>query len=218
MEKDDAEPMKTEDMFDAVIVAGGDFPVADRPLEVLENAPYVVCCDGAADRYIATGRVPDAIVGDGDSLPETLKQQYAHLLHLEDEQDYNDMTKATRFCMQRGARKIAYIGATGKREDHTLGNISLLAYYVQTLHIRPTLYTDYGTFLAIQGTQSFTSLKGQQVSLFNIDCTEMESTGLKWPVFAAKTWWQTSLNEALSDQFSITANGTYLVFRTYETK
>ena len=56
------------------------------------------------------------------------------------------------------------------------------------------------------------------MSLFNIDCTEMESTGLKWPVFAAKTWWQTSLNEALSDQFSITANGTYLVFRTYETK
>ena len=110
------------------------------------------------------------------------------------------------------------MGATGKREDHTLGNISLLAYYVQTLHIRPTLYTDYGSFLAVQGTQSFASFKGEQVSLFNIDCTEMESTGLKWPVFAAKTWWQTSLNEALSDQFSITANGTYLVFRTYEAK
>lgn len=205
--------------YDAVIVCNGAFPTHPLPLSIVDNASYLCCCDGAAQAVLSRGtKAPDAIVGDGDSLPEALKQQYAHLLHLEDEQDYNDMTKATRFCMQRGARKIAYIGATGKREDHTLGNISLLAYYVQTLHIRPTLYTDYGTFLPIQGTQSFASFKGQQVSLFNIDCTEMESTGLKWPVFAAKTWWQTSLNEALTDQFSITANGTYLVFRTYETK
>ena len=55
-------------IFDAVIVAGGESPTATVPLDVLHNAPYVVCCDGAADRYIATGHTPDAIVGDGDSI------------------------------------------------------------------------------------------------------------------------------------------------------
>ena len=66
--------------FDAVILAGGDYPTAPQPLEVLHSAPYVVCCDGAADRYIATGRVPDAIVGDGDSISTYNRAKYAHLL------------------------------------------------------------------------------------------------------------------------------------------
>ena len=57
-----------EIQFEAVVLAGGDYPTAPQPLAVLHNAPYVVCCDGAADRYIATGHVPDAIVGDGDSI------------------------------------------------------------------------------------------------------------------------------------------------------
>ena len=104
-------------------------------------------------------KAPDAIVGDGDSLPEALKQQYAHLLHLEDEQDYNDMTKATRFCMQRGARKIAYIGATGKREDHTLGNISLLAYYCKTCTYAPRCTPTMAPFWPFKARKALLRLK-----------------------------------------------------------
>jgi thiamine pyrophosphokinase len=55
-----------DNVFDAVVVAGGEYPTAAQPLAVLQNAPLVVCCDGAADRHIAIGRTPDAIVGDGD--------------------------------------------------------------------------------------------------------------------------------------------------------
>ena len=62
-------------LFDAVIVAGGEFPTAALPLEILHGAPYVACCDGAADRYIATGLVPDAIVGDGDSISAGNRQK-----------------------------------------------------------------------------------------------------------------------------------------------
>ena len=71
-----------ENAFDAVIVAGGDYPTALQALEILESAPFVVCCDGAADRYIATGRVPDAIVGDGDSISPENREKHAHLLHI----------------------------------------------------------------------------------------------------------------------------------------
>ena len=214
-----------ESHFDGVIFADGDCPTHPIPLGILRSGRPVIACDNAGAQLITKwNMLPDAIVGDGDSLPQQFKDRYKDIIHYVAEQDYNDLTKATRFFLEHyrspGTKhpRICYIGCTGKREDHTLGNISLLAYYVQTLHIRPTLYTDYGTFLAVQGTQNFASFKGQQVSLFNIDCTEMQSTGLKWPVFAAKTWWQTTLNEALTDPFSITANGTYLVFRTYEAK
>ena len=51
---------------DAVILANGDYPSSPLPLKLLKEAPYVVCCDGGADAYIANGHLPDAIIGDGD--------------------------------------------------------------------------------------------------------------------------------------------------------
>lgn len=55
-------------MPEAVVVGNGEFPVSALPLRMLDTASFTVCCDGAADRYLASGRVPDRIVGDGDSL------------------------------------------------------------------------------------------------------------------------------------------------------
>ena len=39
--------------IDAVIVANGDFPSAEIPLQILQRAKIVICCDGGADEYIA---------------------------------------------------------------------------------------------------------------------------------------------------------------------
>ncbi|MBO7238888.1 MAG: thiamine diphosphokinase, partial [Bacteroidaceae bacterium] len=69
-----------DDVFDAVIVAGGEFPTTKQPLKILQDTSFVVCCDGAADRYIATGRIPDAIVGDGDSISAENREKFAHIL------------------------------------------------------------------------------------------------------------------------------------------
>ena len=101
--------------FDAVILANGAFPTADEPLRLLREARFVVCCDGAARHWPQC----DAIVGDGDSVPESLRNR---LIQIEEQED-NDLTKATRYCLSKGMRRIAYLSATGLREDHTLGNI-----------------------------------------------------------------------------------------------
>ena len=113
-------------LFDAVVLANGEYPTNPLPLKILAEAPYVVCCDGAADEYIRRGNVPDVIIGDGDSISEDNRNRYSHLLHRISEQETNDQTKAVRFLLSQGKRHIAITGATGKREDHTLGNISLL--------------------------------------------------------------------------------------------
>lgn len=69
-----------------VVLAAGTYPTHPLPLQILANADTVVCCDGAAEAFLAKGGTPTAIVGDGDSLPQSLKEPYAHLLHLESEQ------------------------------------------------------------------------------------------------------------------------------------
>ena len=202
------------DMFDAVIVAGGEFPTAPQPLEILQGAQYVVCCDGAADRYIATGRVPDAIVGDGDSISAENRGKFAQLLHIIAEQESNDQTKAVRFLMEHGKRRIAIVGATGRREDHTIGNISLLIEYARA-GCDVCSFTDHGVFIPCNGTTTHKCRKGQQVSIFSITAKEMSAEGLLYPIYDFNNWWQGTLNECTGEEFTIKAKGEYLLFINY---
>ena len=201
-------------LFDAVIVAGGEFPTAPQPLEILQSAPYVVCCDGAADRYIATGRVPDAIVGDGDSISAENREKFAHLLHIISEQESNDQTKAVRYLLEHDMRRIAIVGATGRREDHTIGNISLLIEYARAgCQVRS--FTDHGMFVPCNGTTTHKCHKGQQVSIFSITARDLSAEGLLYRIYDFNNWWQGTLNECTGDEFTIKANGEYLLFINY---
>ena len=201
-------------LFDAVIVAGGEFPTAPQPLEILQSAPYVVCCDGAADRYIATGRVPDAIVGDGDSISAENREKFAHLLHIISEQESNDQTKTVRYLLEHGMRRIAIVGATGRREDHTIGNISLLIEYARAGG-DVCSFTDHGVFVPCNGTTTHKCHKGQQVSIFSITAKELSAEGLLYPIYDFNNWWQGTLNECTGDEFTIKAKGEYLLFINY---
>ena len=210
--------MNTLPHFDAVILADGEFPTADIPLQILREAKFLCCCDGAAAKAIAQGFMPDAIVGDGDSLTPEFKTRYAAIIHLESEQEDNDLTKATRFCIAKGFRHIAYLAATGKREDHTIGNIFLLPRYVLQFGITPEIYTDQGWFSVINGTTELPSFPGQQVSIFNITGKKVEGEGFTWPPYTYNELWQGTLNEAKSDRILLKTDGIMIVFRTYLAK
>lgn len=210
--------MNTLPHFDAVILADGEFPTADIPLQILRKAKFLCCCDGAAAKAIEQGFMPDAIVGDGDSLTPEFKTRYAAIIHLESEQEDNDLTKATRFCIVKGFRHIAYLAATGKREDHTIGNIFLLPRYVQQFGITPEIYTDHGWFSVINETTELPSFPGQQVSIFNITGKKVEGEGFTWPPYTYNELWQGTLNEAKSDRILLKTDGIMIVFRTYLAK
>ncbi len=197
-------------IYDAVIVANGEFPSHEVPLEVLENADHIVACDGA----IYNVPEADAVIGDGDSISKEFKKR----LILIDEQEDNDLTKATRYCLQQGWKRIAFLGATGGREDHTLGNISLLMRYFCKMGVEGVMFTDWGYFTPSYGNQIFESRSGQQISIFNFGCSTIHSQGLKWDSYTYQEMWQGTLNEAIGSHFTIEADGFYLVYQTYETK
>lgn len=200
---------------EAVVLCNGDYPSATVPLQILAHAPFVCCCDDAAENYLRHGHRPDAIIGDGDSLPQAIKEQYADLWHQVSEQDDNDQTKATRFLMANGFKRLCYLGATGKREDHTLGNISLMARYTMEFGLSPVMVTDHGYFLVAHGDAIFATFPSQQVSIFNLSCTRLESLGLRWPSFPYQQLWQGTLNEATGHEICFKADGTYIVYLTH---
>ena len=199
---------------DAIILANGDYPSADVPVQLLKEAPYVVCCDGGANEYIEKGYTPDIIIGDGDSLSEENRRLYADLIHHNPDQETNDQTKAIRFLLSQGKKRIAIVGATGKREDHTIGNISLLMEYMR-MGVEVCMYTDYGVFVPCKDTCVFECRPGQQVSIFNFTAKGLKSKGLAYPIYDFTSWWQGTLNRCTDASFTIEAEGEYLVFLNY---
>lgn len=197
---------------DAVIIANGNYPTHEIPLSYIEKATYIVCCDGAANGFIARGGHPDAIVGDCDSISEENKIRFADIIHPNPDQYTNDLTKSVHFCVQQGMKNLVIVAATGKSEDHTLGNISLLAEYM--LQAQVAMITDYGILYPIHSPTTFPSFRGQNISFFCIDRAEVTLRGLRYPLDKAvlTNWWQGTLNEALGDTFSIETRGRTIVF------
>lgn len=187
-----------------VIVADGTFPSHDIPLRYIKNAARIICCDGSTMNVFNAGFVPDAIVGDMDSINEEIAFRFADRIYTIEEQETNDLTKSVKWCAGNGFNDLVITGATGKREDHTIGNISLLADYAQT--VRVLMVTDTGYFVSLTEGSPIPSFPGQQISVFSIDCdTEITSSGLKYPLknFRMTNWWQATLNESLTDVFRL---------------
>ena len=202
---------------DTVIIANGAFPWHPVPLSFLRGASRIVCCDGATEPLLEYGFEPDFIVGDLDSLSQALQQRFCDRLHHDADQDTNDLTKAVKFCTERQWNKLTILAATGKREDHSIGNISLLADYAEQACVQ--MITDYGVFVPLLKSARFESFECQQVSIFTLTPdTAFTFHGLKYPLTAQKisSWWHGTLNEALGDEFFIEIDcGKALVFRQH---
>jgi len=220
-------------MSTAVILAAGDFPRKPYPLYLLKSADVIVCCDSAFAGYLRRmpkifggfGRLPDAVVGDMDSLPKILLEQYASIIYKESEQDHNDQTKAVRFVLGHypDVTQIHILGATGRRADHTIGNVSLLMEYPRmfadchsghsSCHsersegISIDIVSDYGTAFAVTDSCELHLGQGRRVSLFSPDNTlTIRSEGLQWPTDGVvfDNWWKATLNRATADVVRLT--------------
>jgi len=201
---------------DAIILAAGDFPLHPVPLQALERfRERIICCDGAAEALLQAGFYPEIVIGDGDSLSQETRKKIFDRFICNTDQETNDLTKAFHYALSRNDKRLLILGATGKREDHTLGNISLLADYMDCAEVR--MLTDYGVLTPAGGNTIFTSYSGQPISVFCMDQSPLTIRGLKWPVEnrIITRWWEATLNEALSNRFVIETTGKVVVFQGY---
>lgn len=154
-------------------------------------------------------------------------EEYRDIIRRIEEQDDNDQTKTVRYCLEHGLHRMAIVGATGGREDHTLGNISLLMEYMK-MGAEVRLYTDHGVFMPCHdrielevpipdgfvavSDREATRQKSTQISIFNITATQLKSQGLRYPLYDFTQWWQGTLNEAVSSPIIIEGKGDFLLY------
>ena len=194
--------------YDAVVLANGEFPKKGGVAwNLLADARRVVACDGAADAFVRRfGKSPSAVVGDMDSVkwfPEG-----SEVVRVAD-QESNDLEKAVRWCRARGWRRLVVVGASGRREDHLLGNA------FRALDLGVEMVTEFGRFVPVQGKASFRVAKGTAVSVFAPDrTTRMTSKGLEWPLDGVEfdSLYRATLNRASASRVSLTSTSPVLVF------
>lgn len=121
-------------MKKAVIVSGGNIE-QDFALDFLKNYKtedtWLIAADRGLEFFEKTGIRPDAAVGDFDSLSmEGLRYLKSltdtEVIKLRPEKDDSDTQSAACYAMDRGAKQIMILGATGNRIDHLLANFGLL--------------------------------------------------------------------------------------------
>lgn len=206
---------------EVVILANGEFPTSQFLLDILVNSKFLICCDGAINSLVLRDIEPDLIIGDLDSINEELKHRFAAKMVQIPNQDTNDLTKAAEWAKEKGFKRIKILGATGKREDHSIANIFLLRRYLQWFESVEIL-SDFGVWRAIDKSTLFSSFKGQQVSIFSSSQPfPLYSDNLKYPLngLIITELFMGTLNESLGDSFRLIFDeGEYIVFQTYLAK
>lgn len=198
------------------ILAAGQYPRTAYPQYLLQSADVLLCCDGALKTALDHGLKPQAVIGDMDSLCKAVAKKFTGEVVKVDEQDYNDLTKVMRYAREHypDANEITILGATGKREVHAIGNMSLLMSYEQwwgfwKRGVTLQIVSDYCTAFAVPDSVKLQVGEGRKISFFTADTSlNIKSKGLQWPldnvVFDA--WWKTTLNRATDDEVELKFN------------
>lgn len=161
---------------EGVTLAGGGRFSAGMLKEVLLLAPRLVAADGGADRLLALGAEPEAVIGDFDSISARARARLAGRLHPIAEQMTTDFDKALRSI---AAPFVLGLGFAGQRLDHGLAVLNALVRHPGRRCL--ILSASDVTFLAPR-EMALDLAPGTRLSLFPMGRVEGESQGLRWPL------------------------------------
>jgi thiamine pyrophosphokinase len=176
--------------IDALVICNGEPPARTLVRRIAAHAGRIVAADGGANIARRYGTRLDLIVGDLDSISPAVKRFYSstrsartELLHVP-RQDSTDLEKTLDVLLERGATNVTVVAATGKRIDHTLGNLSVLWSYTHAMNIR--LVGDGWLGVPVGKRKRVRAQPGTIVSLIPFGaCSGITLRGLQYPLLDA---------------------------------
>lgn len=158
-----------------VLVGGGPVTAADMA-EARSHGGSVVAADGGADRALALGVRPDAVIGDLDSLSAQARAVLGDAVHAVSEQDSTDFEK----CLLRiAAPLVIAVGFAGARLDHALAVFNTLARHPAR---RCVVLAEREVIMLAPPRIALDLPAGTRVSLFPLCGVTGRGTGLHWPI------------------------------------
>lgn len=175
------------------VLANGDWN-ADWGRRELAKFDVLICADGGGNHALQSGRLPEVLIGDLDSItPENLelcRQKDVLIRKFPREKDETDLELALEYAVgqlrfqssPRDSHPLWLYGATGGRVDHLLGNLALLLNFLKRgycIHIKDPRQEIY----LLQGRDVLKGRPGQEVSIISVTekaCVTTE--GLYYPL------------------------------------
>lgn len=119
-------------MRKGLVVTGGKLDMAfARSFLEEHHFDKIIAVDAGLAAADALGLAPDYVVGDFDTADGALMEKYKKMPHIvwevhKPEKDETDTELARSCAVSLGCGEIAFLGATGGRLDHLIGNIHAL--------------------------------------------------------------------------------------------
>lgn len=143
-------------------------------------ADKVICADGGLLCYDG---VPDVFIGDFDSFEGSIPSGVEIIEH-NPHKNATDGTLSVEYAIDNlGADAIEIFGVTGGREDHVLGNYTLLA-LANKRGVKAVAKDDGLDVFVADGKCEFSAAAGELVSIipYGGECRVAHSTGLEYPL------------------------------------
>lgn len=166
----------------ALLICNGEPPSRLVARRAVSHVDLIVAADGGANVARRFGIRPHVIIGDLDSIKSSTKQLFASssIIRVK-RQDSTDLEKALDYLRSRKVREVSIIGATGKRIDFTLGNLSVIWNYTSKMDI--TFVGERWLAMPVESRKRVSAKTGTTVSLIPFGpCSGITLRGLQYPL------------------------------------
>lgn len=172
--------------MDVIVVSGGKAPSLGLFNSLLKKDTFVIGADRGAEFFRKNIITPDLIVGDFDSLSkETLDffKDKVKIIKYKAEKDFSDTEGAFKESLKLNPKRIYFLGSTGTRIDHFLGNLSFLNESIEK-GISSFIVDDFNKIFLINKEREIENSFGDFISFqsFRGDVENFSLEGAKYPL------------------------------------
>lgn len=205
----------------AVILCNGEPPYKSQLTACLKKADMFIAADGGGNTALKFNLTPDLVIGDLDSFNLDLDPPCPIIKNLD--QNSNDLEKALIYTLNMQIDTVIVFGATGRRADQTVKNLSVLKQFDN--QFKNILFRDKYCDIKLISSPHIEELPlNTSVSLFPLSgrVTNINSSGLKYKLCndtLENGVFDGSSNETTDSLIRITYNaGDLLLFINHKTE
>ncbi|MFC2139384.1 thiamine diphosphokinase [Bacteroidota bacterium] len=209
-------------MKKCIVFANGK-PPRKNVISFLQKAGYstLICADGGANYAYKLGLIPDYIIGDFDSIKDSVLRHYQNKSTIIKyiRQSDTDVEKCLKFSIRKKFKDVILVGVTGDRLDHSFCNLGIVLKFSDNINVK--VLHEKSLLQIMTGDITFNTTPGETVSIYGFNSkTKITSQGLKYPLknmslpFGER---ESTSNIAISNNVELKIrNGNVFVIREYE--
>lgn len=187
----------------SVIIVNGNIKDKIFHKKIIENAEFVVACDGGANILHEMGIIADYLVGDMDSIKgfvlDEYKKKNKKIEFLPEEKDITDSERGISVIRENGHKNVVMLGALGDRIDHFLSNLDLF-YFADMNGLNMKIMTSTNTVFLVKKGRTIIDAEISDIVSFNTISGDVHGISLDGFKYTLKN------KDMLQGSFHMTSN------------